>query len=185
MCATIFLRSVGDRPKKSRLKAAITAVVAVSVILLIAAIFGATILDLFGVSLSAFACAGGGILVWIGANTILSSQNKSQKDSEPVNNKNETLTPLILFAASPGTITGVITVAASNSNQDLPLTAMIAVAVTSILLLVTLLVTAQMGKKNRDGGILQQAIASYMGVIIIAMGIQFALTGFKNFMASS
>ena len=41
-----------------------------------------------------------------------------------------TLAPLILFAASPGTITGVITVAAAHSERALPGTALLAIGVT-------------------------------------------------------
>ena len=42
------------------------------------------------------------------------------------------LAPLILFAASPGTITGVITLAAAHTKLMFPVTALVAVCVATV-----------------------------------------------------
>jgi len=54
------------------------------------------------------------------------------------------LTPLILFAAGPGTITGVIT-------------------------------------SINSGGLVHDVTMRFMGLLVLAMGVQFALSGYQSF----
>jgi small neutral amino acid transporter SnatA (MarC family) len=77
---------------------------------------GTAILGVFGISLNAFICAGGGILAWIGVSMLKSAQKDSNAGSSQVSKSKLSLAPLILFAASPGTITGVITIAAESAS---------------------------------------------------------------------
>ena len=184
MCAAIFSGITGDRPRNARIKEAFKSVIVIAVILMIAAFFGTTILKVFGVSLSAFACAGGGILVWIGINMLSAKQNGAIEGGNGKKEGTASLMPLILFGASPGTITGVITVSASHSRFTIPVTAMIAIAITCLILLAVLLFTARTGGKQESKSIAGRMVTSYMGVIVIAMGIQFALTGYRSFMAA-
>lgn len=184
MCAAIFSRVAGERPKSVRIRQAFTSVFVIAAVLLVAAFFGTTILKLFGVSLSAFSCAGGGILVWIGINMLSAKQSDQVDGEDSAGNGIASLMPLILFGASPGTITGVITVSASHSRFDIPLTAIIAIAVTCLILLAVLLFAARNGRKGRSNNIGRKMVTSYMGVIVIAMGIQFALIGYRDFMAA-
>lgn len=184
MCAAIFSGITGDRPRKVRIREAFTSVFIIVVILMIAAFFGTTILKLFGVSLSAFACAGGGILVWIGINMLSAKQTGEVDGGDGAGDGIASLMPLILFGASPGTITGVITVSASHSRFAIPLTAIIAIAITCLILLTVLLFAARTGGKDNGKSIAGKMVTSYMGVIVIAMGIQFALTGYRDFMAA-
>lgn len=181
MCATMFLRIEGGRPRRAQMIDAGKAVMIIAVVLFIAAVAGTAILRVFGISLSAFACAGGGVLVWIGAKMLTSNQNDGGEKNEKTSGNASSLAPLILFAASPGTITGVITVAAAHS-QLVP--AILAIAVTSIVLLAVLMATARLGGGGSQGGLVRQMVTSYMGLIVIAMGVQFALTGFKDFMGT-
>ncbi|MFO8184242.1 MAG: MarC family protein [Candidatus Aegiribacteria sp.] len=184
MCVAIFSRIAGDRPRNVRIKEAFTSVFIIVVVLMIAALFGTTILKLFGVSLSAFSCAGGGILVWIGVNMLSARQTGEAGVGDGAEGGITSLMPLILFGASPGTITGVITVSASHSRFAIPVTAIIAIAVTCLILLAVLLFAARTDGKNGSKSIASRMLTSYMGVIVIAMGIQFALTGYRDFMAA-
>ena len=90
------------------------------------------------------------------------------------------LTPLILFAASPGTITGVITLAVAHTKLALPVTALVAVAA---LVMWIVMVLASYGGSGARGGLLHDTATRFMGLIVIAMGVQFALTGFHDFNA--
>jgi MarC family integral membrane protein len=63
------------------------------------------VLNLFGVSLDAFMVAGGGVLAWLGF-AMLRGLPPGSAPAAAVPHANPSLTPLILFAASPGTITG-------------------------------------------------------------------------------
>ena len=92
------------------------------------------------------------------------------------------LTPLILFAASPGTITGVITLAVAHAKLALPVTALVAVAVAVVVMWVVMALVAHGESRARGAdGLLNDMVTRFMGLIVIAMGVQFALTGFHNF----
>ena len=183
MCAEIFLDCVGDIPRQGKEKEAIKAVTIVGIILLIAAIAGISILNVFSVSLDAFSCAGGGILVWIGANMLRSDHHKPKTESAGLTVSSISLTPLILFAASPGTITGVITVAASHEKRLLHITAIVGVVATLVVLSLVLLISIRFFKEQRKPTMTKKMITNYMGVIVIAMGVQFSLSGIKAFMS--
>lgn len=89
---------------------------------------------------------------------------------------------MILFAASPGTITGVITLSVAHSGMNLPVTALVAIGVTAaITFCVMLLLSSFYGK--RSNGIVHETVTRFMGLIVIAIGVQLAPTGIKSFMA--
>ena len=187
MCAAIFLRAEGAAPRNTLLAAATRAAVTVLLILVLAALFGAKILHAFGVSLDAFSVAGGGVLAWIGLSMMRGNAASSSAEQSGAAAQSP-LTPLILFAASPGTITGVITLAISHSGHVLPTTALLAVAVGVAVMWLTLMAGIFLGNRNPDGkkaeggGFARDTITRFMGLIVIAMGVQFALTGIKAFM---
>lgn len=139
-------------------------------------------MGVFGISLNAFACAGGGILAWIGVSMLRSAQKDSNAGSSQVSESKLSLAPLILFAASPGTITGVITIAAAHEKRFLPVTAIVGVLVTLVLLAVALLMATRVVGILRKVALVKEMITSYMGVIVIAMGVQFAMNGIKGFL---
>ena len=89
---------------------------------------------------------------------------------------------MILFAASPGTITGVITLAVAHAKLALPVTALVAVAVAMAVMWVVMLLVTHGGARAKDaGGLLHDMVTRFMGLILLAMGVQFALTGFRKF----
>ncbi|MBH5322963.1 MarC family protein [Erythrobacter sp. JGD-13] len=179
MCLALFMK--GRDPHKSgrNISEAIGAVLAIALILCVAAFAGRNILALFGISLPAFSVAGGLVLAAIGTRMMVSVQ--AAPDSE-TSHADASITPLILFAASPGTITGVITIAASNQIGSISLVTLIAIGIVMGILLAVLLAAAKFSKNAKNGGLARQVVTSYMGLIVIAMGVQFALTGFKDFM---
>jgi MarC family membrane protein len=182
VCAAIFMQVEKGRPQKARALDATRAILAVLFILAVAAFFGTRILDVFGVSLDAFSVAGGGVLTWIGISMLTGHATPTTPDQNQASAAEPSLAPLILFAASPGTITGVITIAASHSKLALPVTAIAAIVIVLALTWLLLLATARM-RDTGEGGLGREMITRYMGLIVVAMGIQFILTGFKAFMA--
>ncbi len=101
VCGMIFETIELNRTRAQRLADAAKAAAAIFVILELATLFGARVLKLFRISLDVFSIAGGGVLVWMGFTML--------RGMPPEAGGGSSLTPLILFAASPGTITGVIT----------------------------------------------------------------------------
>ena len=127
ICGAMFAQIEGGQTRATRLGDATKAALAVLVILVVAALAGARVLQVFGVSLDAFSIAGGGVLIWIGFSMLRGNSLQAQGPSKDGAAEKRSLTPLILFAASPGTITGVITLAVAHSEQALPVTALVAV----------------------------------------------------------
>ena len=87
---------------------------------------------------------------------------------------------MILFAASPGTITGVITLAVVHTKLLLPVTALVAVAVATVVMWIMMVLVGREGTYSGNG-FLRDTATRFMGLIIIAMGTQFALTGLRDF----
>jgi multiple antibiotic resistance protein len=184
VCGAMFGRIEANRSRAKQIVDATKVSLAVLVILALAALVGTRLLDLFGVSLDAFMVAGGGVLAWMGFAML--SRKGSSAPAESPRNTGASLTPLILFAASPGTITRVITLAAAHTRLDFPVTALVAVAMASIVTwFVLLLVASVAGKEDGGGGFAQDTITRLMGLIVLSMGVQFALTGLHQFGALS
>ena len=184
MCGAMFVQAEVGRSRRAQLADATRAALAVLVILVLAALCGTQVLHLFGVSLDAFSVAGGGVLSWIGFSMLRGSPIGSSEESKHNSNKQASLTPLILFAASPGTITGVITLTVAHTRLGIPTTALVAVAVAVVVMWVAMLLVARLGHTG-GGGFVRDTGTRFMGLIVIAMGVQFALTGLRAFMAGS
>ena len=180
VCGAMFARIEANCVRGKQMADATNVSLAILVILALAALVGTRLLDLFGVSLDAFMVAGGGVLAWMGF-SMLSGQGSSARPPAAPANSGASLTPLILFAASPGTITGVITLSAAHSRLGFPVTALVAVAIASIVTWLVMLLVARAAGKEGEGGFARDMIARFMGLIVLSMGIQFALTGLRQF----
>jgi multiple antibiotic resistance protein len=127
----MFARIEAGRSATDQQADAMKVALTIVVILVVAALLGVQLLQLFGVSLDAFMAAGGGVLAWMGFSMLSGQASSSPVSSDTPSAPGTSLTPLILFAASPGTITGVITLAAAHTRLAFPVTALVAVAVAS------------------------------------------------------
>ncbi len=182
ICGEMFTQIEAGQPRATRSADATKAALSVLVILVVAALAGARLLQVFGVSLDAFSVAGGGVLTWIGSSMLRGNSPQAQASSKDGAAKTRSVTPVILFAASPGTITGVITLAVTHTKLALPVTALVAVVVATLVMWVVMVLVAHGGPRAGGGsGLLNDVATRFMGLIVIAMGVQFALTGFHNF----
>ena len=178
ICGAMFTQIDAGQPRATQMADATKVTLAVLVILAIAALVGARVLQIFGISLEAFSIAGGGVLSWIGFNMLRGGQTR-----QPLNagrDAERSFAPVILFAASPGTITGVITLAVAHAKLRLPVTVLVAVAVAALVMWVVMVLMAG-GGSRASGGLLHDTGTQFMGLIVLAMGVQFALTGFHDF----
>lgn len=182
VCGLMFMQIEGGRSRRDMLADSARAALAVGVILVIAALVGARILHLFGVSLDAFSVAGGGVLAWIGFSMLQAAPAaRASAPADPAPSS-PSLTPLILFAASPGTITGVITVSAVHTGLAFPVTALVAVVAATSVMWCVILLAIRAGRSSGGTTFVHETVTRFMGLIVVAMGIQFALTGFRAFM---
>jgi len=173
MCGMIFQAAEPDRPAPDRMKDASKAALAVAAILVLAALLGERLLNVFGISLDVFSVAGGGVLVWMGF-SMLRGMTAPTGASSP-------LTSLVLFAASPGTITGVISIAVTHTRGELPVTALAAITVATLITWLVMAVLAKSKPKTTGTGFMQATVQSFMGLIVMAMGMQFAFKGLSAY----
>jgi multiple antibiotic resistance protein len=183
ICGAMFARIEAGQLRAARLADATKAALAVLLILVVAALAGARVLQIFGVSLDAFAVAGGGVLSWIGLTMLRTNPAPAPDASKEGADEKGSITPLILFAASPGTITGVITLAVAHAGLLVPVTALVAVAVATAVMW-SVMVLMPRGGPRAPGGFLRDTATQFMGLIVVAMGVQFALTGLRSFFAT-
>ena len=90
ICGVMFAQVEAGQTHAIRITDATKAALAVLVILLVAALAGARVLQIFGVSLDAFSIAGGGVLTWIGFSMLRG--NSSQPDTPRRRRCRETVT---------------------------------------------------------------------------------------------
>jgi multiple antibiotic resistance protein len=177
ICGVILLKIEGGLPKKDTIFAATKAALAVLIILLLSALVGKYILQAFGISMDVFRIVGGVIIAYIGF--AMFSPRAQPDDGDQTDQKS--LSTLIMFAASPGTIATVITLSAVHDAAGLPVIAMVGAGLAVFLTWIIMLVMVFASGSGKKGG--QQIITRLMGLILIAMGLQFVLTGLKSFMA--
>ena len=183
ICAAIFVTLEGVDLARSGLKEANKSALAIFVVLAIAALVGVRVLGIFGISLHAFQVAGGIVLGWMGFSMLRGSAHH-RSAQRPAGEGASRLTSLILFAASPGTITGVITIAANHSGTRLPVTALVGITVAVGVTWVVMLAAARFSGKRDGGGLLHDVTTRFMGLIVLAMGVQFGLEGYQAVMKS-
>jgi len=169
MCGMMFQTAERDRPHDARMGDASKAAFSVFLVLVLSALLGVHVLNAFGISLDVFSIAGGSVLVWMGFSML--------RGLKPPAGGSTALTPLVLFAASPGTITGVISIAVVHSRNELPLTALVAVAAATLLTWLVMVVVPVRKPSPAGGGFMQATVQSFMGLIVMAMGLQIGLKG--------
>ena len=179
ICGVLFSQAVSAQPRAAQVAAATRAILAIMVILWLAAIGGAYLLKVFGISLDAFQAAGGLVLAWMGF-MMLSGASSSPTANSNGSHAGVSLTPLIMFAASPGTITGVITLSVAHAGTKLPVTVLVSVAV-ALALTWLVMVAASRSADGKKQGLMHEVTTRFMGLIVLAMGMQFSLTGLKAF----
>ena len=177
ICGSMVLNLEQGESKKSNIISGVKAMLVVLLILLIAAFAGKFILNAFGISMDAFQAVGGIIISYIGFQMLSSSQKSDAKSKDQTG-----LSSLIMFAASPGSIAMVITLSAVHNDSGLPVSAVLSVSFAVLLaILIIILMQLLTGKKKKHGPGLA---TKFMGLIVLAMGLQFLLDGLKHFFGS-
>lgn len=179
----ILLQITGDLPRKDKLKSATWAALQILIILLIVAFAGQLILQAFKISLDTFQIVGGIIIAYIGF-TMLTGKMPSgvvQDSAEYPKSSKVDLSPLVLFSASPGTIATLITISVAHGQYIIPPIPLLAVGVSIIITWGVMLSMVFLPSLKKGSG--PKIVTQYMGLILIAMGLQFALQGYKAFMA--
>lgn len=184
VCGSIFLALTPDLDPRQKSWAAVRAALGILIILVISAVVGLRVLGIFGISLDVFQIVGGIIIAYMGFDMLGGGQRvvQARPAAATGNDGRSSLEPLIMFAAGPGTITAVVTLAAVHTPTGLPLSALAASVAGAAVTLAVLLLASQLG--SRISPSTQALVTRFMGLIVTSMGIQFVLTGYKAFMHS-
>jgi multiple antibiotic resistance protein len=180
VCGSIFLTLTSNFAPAQRRRAAARVALSILIILAASALIGLKVLGLFNISLEVFRVVGGMIIAYMGFDMLSGRQTVGQ--TPPTNDDAAAprpFAPLIMFAAGPGTITAVVTLAAVHTPDRLPMTAIIA-SVTGAAVTFAVLLLAAGAASHLDRGT-QAAVTRFMGLIVASMGMQFVLTGLKTF----
>lgn len=176
--APIFQNMVSPLPTQRQRVAGVWACVFIFVILAGAAFVGQPVLNIFGVSIDAFRAAGGIVLGLMGLNML--QGRKSQEHERLADEKEIRENLLVPFAmplvAGPGSITGVIVLASTHNQPGIvPWTALSAVAVGTFATGACLFLMLTFGRFISQDA--QRIFTRFMGLILVAMGMQFLLAG--------
>jgi multiple antibiotic resistance protein len=180
VCGSIFLTLTPALAAAERRMASVKVAFSILVILTASALIGLKVLSIFSISLDVFRIVGGMIIAYMGfdmlrgRNTVGQAPPTDDDVSVP-----KSLTPLIMFAAGPGTITAVVTLAAVHTPNGWPFTAIVAAVIGATVTFAALLLAIQAGSHIGQGT--QAIVTRFMGLIVAAMGMQFVLTGIKAF----
>ncbi|HEY4965836.1 MAG TPA: MarC family protein [Puia sp.] len=174
VCGIMLKQLCEGENKKTTIISGLKAMLVVFFILLVSALAGKYVLSIFGISMDAFRVVGGIVLSVIGFQMLIGPKN-----SDGAGNEQTGLSTLIMFAASPGTVTMVITLAVVHDADGFPITALVG---STIAVLITMGVMTGMQLLLKDGKAPGHGMFSkFVGLIVVAMGLQFILDGIKLF----
>lgn len=173
--------------KKERKKTAKNASIYASILLIIFAVAGSAILDYLGIDIYSLRIAGGILLAFVGLDMTRRGQQFGESPPGKEQKADFALVPLAMPSLSgPGAIT-VIIVSMKNLTVENPwyislVIAIIAIFLTMIITYLIFLsstyVIKALGKKGMD------AFTRVMGLLTVAIAIQFALTGLASWIAT-
>ena len=151
--------------------------------LVVAAIAGARILGLFNVSFAAFQAAGGLVVILAGLEMLRGTGTglTSVRDA-PGDVEDHLWVPLVMpLIAGPAAITAAITLALGETERlaGLPMATLIAVAVSSLVVLILLLGAGSLSERMHPRVI--RVFERFFGLILIAVGFQMGLGGIQEF----
>ncbi len=180
--APVYLGLTAEMDRRDRMRGAARASVAVFVILAVSAVGGNWVLSAFGISFAAFRAAGGLVILLMGLEMLAGSRTRAQRDPGQGAPKDDPV--IVPFAmpmiAGPGAITTVITLTARGPGWKVPVLGAVAVLAGS--LFVWLWATVKLGARIGKHG--HGILLRFLGLILVAMGAQFLLTGLKTFLAA-
>jgi multiple antibiotic resistance protein len=181
VCGSIFLTLTQKLTMAQKRWAAVKAALSILVILAGSALVGLKVLSIFDISLDTFRVVGGMIIAYMGFDMLSGRQTVAQApQSEGEVGARNSLAPLIMFAAGPGTITAVVTLAAVHTPQGFPIEAFLASIVGAGVTLAVLLFAIEAGSRLNLSA--QAIVTRFMGLIVASMGMQFVLEGLKAFL---
>lgn len=153
-------------------------------ILLVFALLGGIILQLFGITIEAFRIGGGILLFLIGMEMVYARTSRTKLTAtekyESMDAEDISMTPLAIpMIAGPGAITTTI-VLMNEAVGSVPDMVMILTAIVIAILLTYLMMIRSESIVSRIGQKEFRAINRLMGILLIAIAVQFVISGLSS-----
>ncbi len=180
----IFLSIVENRSPRGKRRAALTVSLGVLVVLLVAALGGLRIIDVFGISLPAFRAAGGLLLVVMGLEMVQGRETALQRELKTTEDPEDQLwVPLVMpMLAGPGAIVTTVTLTLrETASAWLPIATIIAIVISALVVLVSLVFAAQIAAHFSRRA--RSIMIRFFGLVLVAIGFQMGFTGAAEFFA--
>ncbi len=174
ICALMLRQCTEGASRQVRLRGVGKVALRTGLILLLSAALGPRLLSTHGISLAVFRIVGGLVIALIGYGMFQTPQTQPEASGSA-----SPLDPIVLFAASPATVATVVTLSVMRGPEDGPLLAVAAVAIA--LGITAVAMTVLVLRPGRPGGGSFSLVTRFLGLILIAMGLQFVLTNLREF----
>jgi multiple antibiotic resistance protein len=188
--APLFVSLTAGLDEKTRNRTALMACIYAFGILIVFLLLGAAIIDFFGISVPGIRVAGGLIISFLGFRMLFPPAPAPVSQGIPPPELEIAFTPLAMPSlAGPGSISVVVTAASqirSNHPEDYVIIyagVVIGMAVTLLTALFIFRTAASMARILGPSGI--DALTRIFGFLLIAIGMQFLLTGITDFFGLS
>ena len=165
-----------------RAKTARRACIAAATILIVFAMGGTYIFQLFGITLPAFRIAGG-LILWLVAMDMLHAERRTQESTPEIVEGQEkedvALTPLAMpMLAGPGAISTIMVLAGQAHEMDKKIIVYASIIITAVISWITLRVGERVVQRLGQTGI--RVMTRIMGLLLAAIAVQFAITGARD-----
>ncbi len=180
----VFLAIVERRSLRGKRKAALTVALGVLLVLLVSALAGLRILDLFGISLPAFRAAGGLLLVVMGLEMVQGRETALHREFKTTEDPEDQLwVPLVMpMLAGPGAIVTVVSLTLrETADARLPIATVIAIVISALVVLICLLFAAEIAARFSRRA--RRIMIRFFGLVLVAIGFQMGFTGAAEFFA--
>lgn len=167
---------------EQRAKTARRACIAAATILIVFAVGGTYIFQLFGITLPAFRIAGG-LILWLVAMDMLHAERRTQESTPEIVEGQEkedvALTPLAMpMLAGPGAISTIMVLAGQARTLDRKFVVYGSILLTAFISWITLRVGERVVQRLGQTGI--RVMTRIMGLLLAAIAVQFVVTGARD-----
>ena len=179
-----YLVITHDETAEQRAMTARRACVAATLILIVFALGGSLIFELFGITIDAFRIAGG-LILWVVAMDMLHGQRRTQESSPEIAEgrvkEDVAVTPLAMpMLAGPGAISTVMVLAGQARTIPEKLVLHGSILITMLVSWIVLRAGERLALRMGQTGI--RVMTRIMGLLLAAIAVQFVLTGVRDAM---
>jgi multiple antibiotic resistance protein len=179
-----YLVITHDETADQRAMTARRACIAATLILVVFALGGSLIFELFGITIDAFRIAGG-LILWVVAMDMLHGQRRSQESSPEIAEgrvkEDVAVTPLAMpMLAGPGAISTVMVLAGQSRTVPEKHVLHGSILITMFISWIVLRAGERLALRMGQTGI--RVMTRIMGLLLAAIAVQFVLTGVRDAM---